>query len=82
MYRIIDVNSQNCDEFMGYLGDDVSENIGREYYRGIVAVSDIGDLTAGGMVWVLKNLETALDTESNIVFIKSVLFFNNVFAPS
>ena len=71
MYRIIDVSIDNCDDYTYFLGEDVAENIGREYYRGIVAVSETNSQVAGGMVWVLKNLETRADTESNIVFIKA-----------
>ena len=70
MYRITDIDRNNLEVYQGFLGDDVSENIGREYYRAIAAVSDIDDKLCGCMVWVLKNIAQEIDNESHIVFIK------------
>ncbi|WP_024865095.1 hypothetical protein [Butyrivibrio sp. FCS014] len=71
MYRIVDIDEDNREEYADYLGEDVSENIGRAYYRAIAVVDEATSMPRAGMVWTLKNINEDADTESNIVFIRS-----------
>ena len=70
MYQIIDINEDNLDSYVGYLGNDLAENIGRIYYRGMVVTDDSTDEPVSGMVWMLKNVEKDADNESNIIWIR------------
>ncbi len=70
MYQIIDVNEDNLDVYGSFLGEDLSENIGRSYYRAVVAAEDGSENAVSGMVWMLKNLDEDADTESNIIWIR------------
>jgi hypothetical protein len=69
MFQIIDINEDNLELYSAYLGEDLAENIGRSYYRGLVAVGDDGPQS--GMVWLLKHLDQEADTESNIIWVRS-----------
>jgi hypothetical protein len=69
MFQIIDINEDNLELYSAYLGEDLAENIGRSYYRGLVAVGDGGPQS--GMVWLLKHLDEEADTESNIIWVRS-----------
>ena len=68
MYQIIDINEDNLELYTSYLGEDLAENIGRSYYRALVAVDD--DKPQSGMVWLVKHLDEEADTESNIIWVR------------
>ena len=51
-----------------YLGRDMVENLGRAFYRGLVAEDEDG--IAGAMIWEYLNLEEEWDTESAIRFFR------------
>ena len=68
MYQIIELNDDNISSYETYLGYDVSENLDRTYYRGLVAQNE-DDVTVAAIVYVLKNLDSgSKDTLSNIVW--------------
>lgn len=69
MYNIIDITEDNLDEFIGYVGRDMAENIGRTYYAGIVACDDNNE-PRGAMIWEYRNLEAEDDNESVIEWIR------------
>ncbi len=67
---LIDLNEGNISLFEGMIDPDVGENIGREFYRGIVAINDERE-PVGSMIWEYKNLEDKVDTGSEIFQINS-----------
>ena len=70
MYQIIDVNEENLESYQGYLAEDLAENIGRTYYRGLVATDESDGSPVSGMVWMLKNVEKDADNESEIIWVR------------
>ncbi len=68
--EIIKLNTDNKSDYDGILDQDVAESIGREFYRGIVAVED-GNNPAGAMIWEYKNLDEDADTGAEICYIRS-----------
>lgn len=68
--ELVSLNIMNKLDYEGILDPDVSENIGREYYRGIIAV-DEGSEPSAVMVWEYKNLEENNDTQAEICFMSS-----------
>lgn len=50
--------------------EDMAENLGREFYHGLAAMSDTEDSFLAGIVWEYLNLEGELDTESRIEWLK------------
>ena len=50
---IYELNRENIRYFSDYIGPDIAENIGREFYCGVVALD--GFMLKGGMLWNYKN---------------------------
>ena len=65
MYTVI-LDDTNTEDYAGYLGADLAEDLERTFFRGLVLVEDGQDKPLGWMVWELKNLESSKDTESYI----------------
>ena len=68
--EILELDSSNVTDYEDLLDKDVAESIGREYYRGIVALDD-GGSPSGAMVWEYKNLDEDDDTKAEICFLHS-----------
>ncbi|WP_034444058.1 hypothetical protein [Butyrivibrio sp. AE2032] len=68
--EIIELDADNIEDYEEYIGQDISENIGREFYRGIVASED-GFSPSGAMVWEYKNMEEDGDTNAEIFYVNS-----------
>ncbi len=68
--EIIDLNEENIREFVSEIGEDVAENISRDYYRGIIVTSEDGKKMAAGVIWQYRNLTEERDTESVIEWIR------------
>ena len=68
--KLLALNADNITDYEGILDQDVSESIGREYYRGIVALED-ENAPKGAMIWEYKNLEEDGDTDAEICFLRS-----------
>ena len=68
--EILELNADNVTDYEDILDQDISENIGREFYRGIVAVED-GNAPKGAMIWEYKDLEEDADTNAEICFLRS-----------
>ena len=64
--RVRELTGKNIDE--NYLGKDPAENLGRAFFRGLVA--EEGDGIAGALIWEYHNLEEEWDTESSIRFFR------------
>ncbi len=63
---IIPINKENIADYSDLVDGDVAENIGRMYYRG-VAVHDPDDNSPLSLlIWELKSVEAAGDTESEL----------------
>ncbi len=67
---ILELNADNVTDYEDILDQDVSESIGREFYRGIVAVED-GKAPKGAMIWEYKDQEEDADTNAEICFLRS-----------
>ncbi|MBR4515092.1 MAG: hypothetical protein IKO61_09435 [Lachnospiraceae bacterium] len=67
---IIELNNENVSEYESVLEPDISESIGRMFYRGIAAVGE-DNSPAGAMVWEYKNMEDEADTDAEIYLINS-----------
>lgn len=67
MGQIIEITEDNVDELSEYLGDDMAENIGREYFFGLSSVDALDEPTSA-IVWCVKNTESFDDAESEICF--------------
>ena len=65
--EIIELNADNISDYEDIIDPDVAENIGREFYHGILA-EDEGS-PSGALVWEYKNLEEDADTEAEMVYI-------------
>ena len=64
-YRLIEVDSENAEEFSPFLDDDMKEQLEREFFRGIGAVGEEGS-PQGVIVYELKNYSSEKDTTSRI----------------
>lgn len=69
--EIIDITEENVEAYVDLLGEDMTENMGRTFYRGL-AVQAEGNTTPDAlMIWELINSEkTDKDTESAIRFLQ------------
>lgn len=65
--ELIKLTEDNITDYAAYIGEDVAENIGRIYFRGILAVE--GDAPVGGMIWQLRNMQEEDNHCSNIVWL-------------
>ncbi len=70
MGQIIDITEENLDELKEYLGEDIAENIGREYYNGITSMNPV-DGPEAAIVWCIRKADSFDDTESEICFFSS-----------
>ena len=68
--EIIGLNTENVGKYEKFLDQDVAESIGREYYRGIVAMEEGSD-PSGAMIWEYKNLSGEEDKGAEICYISS-----------
>ena len=70
---IIEISGINAFMYAPYMGEDMAENLNREFYRGIAVVSDEDYSFAAGIVWEYRNVEgDAKNTESVIRWIRIV----------
>ena len=64
------LNEDNVEDYEEILDPDVSESIGRDFYRGVVALDP--DMEAvGAMIWEYKNMEEEKDTDVEICLIRA-----------
>lgn len=67
--RITKIESENADEFNGFLSEDLIEDIGRKYYGGI-GVFDDDDFPVGALVYELLGVNSDVETmKSRIVYV-------------
>lgn len=60
------LDSENISAYDGYIPEDIAENIGRTYYRGIVI--EQGAEPVAGMIWDIRNAESE-DAEDHICWL-------------
>ena len=66
--EIIELTEDNVEEYSEYLGPDKAENIGREYYRGIVVINE-KKVPESAAIWELLHLEDEKrDTEARVAY--------------
>ena len=71
MYQVVDINEDNKEIYAGFIPEDLTENVGRSYYRFILIADNDNNSIICGMVWIMKHLEEySVDTESNIIWIR------------
>ncbi|MCR5097788.1 MAG: hypothetical protein K6B14_02430 [Lachnospiraceae bacterium] len=68
--EVYEISSDNAEEFLDILGEDVVDDMKRVFYRGI-GVKDDDDVAMGAFVFELKDYESDKDTKSSILFAKS-----------
>ena len=61
--KIIVLTEDNVQDYEEFIPEDVAENIGRTYYRGIIAEDE---KPLGGMIWIIKNARSEDKKESHI----------------
>ena len=69
-YKMIEIDSDNAEEFSDFIDEDLREELEREFFRGIGAMDEAGT-PVGAMVYELKDLESEEDTKSRIRFLKA-----------
>ena len=63
---VIDLTEDNLEQYVDFIGQEELENIGREYYRGIVLTDDDGKPLSAG-IWELMHLDNdEKDTEARL----------------
>ena len=67
---IIRITKDNLADFGSMIGDDMAENIGRIFYRGLALV-DEGNRPAASIVWRYINMENDSDNEAVIEWLKA-----------
>ena len=66
--HIVNLDEDNIEMYVDYLSQDIAENIGRTFYKGIVVETDGNPIA--GMVWDVRNMMREADNESHISFLK------------
>ena len=67
--EIIEITKQNTGFMKGFIDEDMLENIGRIFYRGLAVVDE--DEIRCAMIWEVLNLENNRSNESRICFFKA-----------
>ena len=67
---IIELNGAFASFYAFYLGEDMAENLAREYYRGIAVTSDDDGTLLAGIVWEYHNIKIPESTESVIKWLR------------
>ena len=65
---LVYLDEDNVDAYTDYLTPDIAENIGRIFYRGLIAEKD--GQPVGGMVWEVKNMTRDIPNENFISFLR------------
>ena len=64
--EIVEITTENAEEFSGFIDEDTAESLERVFYRGIGALDDDGSVR-GALVYELINSESDEDTKSRIL---------------
>lgn len=67
--EIVELTEDNVSEYSDTLSQDIAENIGRDFYRGIAVCEN--NMNCGAMVWEYKNYKDSKDTESEIYYVSA-----------
>jgi hypothetical protein len=51
----VELTAENVKQYAGYLPEDEEENVGRFFFRGLLAVTEKDEIK-GGMIWELRNM--------------------------
>lgn len=70
MGNITEITEDNVEELRDFLGEDVAENIGREYFYGLACSSPFEETTAA-IVWCVRNTESLDDAEAELFYFSS-----------
>ena len=70
MFNIIELNLDNVWEYSTYIGDDMTEEAGRTFYRGLIALNDKRK-PLSGIIWKLTGLKKSSDVKSIIVWFRA-----------
>ncbi len=67
---VIEINDINATVYASYMGEDMAENLVREFYRGLAVISDEDGGFAAGLVWEYCKGGDEADMESVIRWIR------------
>ncbi len=67
MGQITEITEDNVDELTEILGEDIAENIGREYYYGLTSC-DPSNEPVSAIVWCIKNADSVDDAEAELCY--------------
>ena len=67
MYSIY-LDEDNIEMYMEYIGEDVAENIGRTFFRGMI-IAD-GETPLAGIVWENRNMTQDAYNEAHIIWLR------------
>ncbi|MBQ3795047.1 MAG: hypothetical protein II842_01980 [Butyrivibrio sp.] len=65
---IVELNEDNRADYSEYISEDISENIGRTFYHGLIAEEE--DKPIAGIIWEIRNALSDKDNISNIVWLR------------
>ena len=63
------ISEDNIGEYEGLVDEDVAENMGRMYYRGIAGHDPVSDDPLSVLIWELTSVETDLETGADLKWI-------------
>ena len=61
-YKVVEIDSDNVEEYSKFIDQDLQEQLDREFFRGIGAVDDT-DTPVGAMVYELLDYDSDEDTK-------------------
>ena len=70
MGQITEITEDNIDELTEILGEDIAENIGREYYYGLTSCDPLNE-PVSAIVWCIKNADSFDDREAELCYFSS-----------
>ncbi len=69
--NILDLEEFEQEDCIDILGEDEAENIGREYYKGLMAASPVDEEPLAVMVWKILNEDSYEENKAEITFFRS-----------
>ncbi len=66
---IVELDTDTAEQYRGYITPEAAENIGRTYFRGLIAADD-DEAPLAGIVWEVRHIDTDEDNEANIIWLK------------
>ena len=68
---VVELTEDNLEQYADFVGMEDIENIGREYYRGVVITDDKDDPLSAGIWELIRADKEEMDTQARIVCLKA-----------